>query len=978
MESGRSTSSKVTPSSEAPFAPPARRVRRVARRVAFAAICLLSLTLRDTGARPPTTLVPPTFAGPTVELTLVAGSSEPIRVVVELHSADHDGPLARHEGLLPVVLAAPRGVPLRLRIEAPGRARYQRSFTLDADRTLRVAFDPGLRLSGQTVDERGEPVGGARIRITQGTDPAGSWVVRADASGAFTIDTLGAGEYRVEASAGGHASTAREGIAAGAEPLRLVLERVGLVAGRVVRPDGRAASDATVVIAGSGLWPARQTEADADGSFRIAELPPGVYEVRAFEGDLVASPRRGLEVEPGVPAYLTFALTEGAALRGVVRDASSGKAISGAEITISAEALDIAPRAVTSNAEGRFTVRGLIDGPRLVSVFAEGYVPVSAREQPIGQTLELALEPAATLVGVVLDQDHQPVVGASIEVIGESATRQPVALGPDAGFRASVFASQLAPSALPPNPGALEVVSGTVPPIPLAPTEMVGMAPIPPSPAELERSASFLTDEEGRFRVTGIPPGHVQVIARRVGHASGATARLYVSAGGVRDDIELILAPAGRVHGRVEDGRGMAVEGVLVEVRSDREPVPRITVTDAGGEFEVDDVVGELTLTATSQGRPAVRRTLTVAPSETAELTLTLEGELHALDGRVVDEAGFGVSSAQLVLMSLRADAPFRRTFFSAEDGTFTLTELPAPPWRLEASGPTFAPTRIDLAEVEQDLRVVLARGADLVGTILDDMSGEPVAARARLTREGLPPRVHETQVDADGAFRFARLPPGRWNLSIESEGHLAVERTLTLRGGEDEELDAIRLAPAGWLEGTVVDALGEPLSRATVWLDGDEDGPRAQTDVRGEFVLRGAAPGMVAVRASHPAAGQGMSAARRVLAGRETLGVVVHLSERFDPERAEALPGRRRGVAVEVESRGGGVRVRRVVAGSRADGAGLLPGDVLERIDGAEPGSAREATALLRGASGLPAVLQIRRGDERATVLVERESWLP
>lgn len=696
----------------------------------------------------------------------------------------------------------------------------------------------------------------------------------------------------------------------------------------------------------------------------------------------MAEPRRGLEIEPGSPAYLTFGLSQGMTLRGVLRDSETGRPIAGAEVTVSTEALDAAPRAATSDADGRFTVRGLAsDGPGRVSVFAPGYVPIAALEHDPTRPLELELEPAATLEGIVLDEHRQPLEGAIIEIVGETLERQPVALGPDAAFRSAVFASQLEPSVVPAGLAALEVTEGPVPPIPTAPTSTeLPFAPLPTSAAEARVSASFVSDAEGRFRVTGIPPGHVQVLARRAGRAPAASARFYVGAGALRDGIELVLPPAGRLRGLVRDARGEGVDGVLVEVRSDREPFPRVAISADRGEFELDAVSGELTVTATPHGRPAVRASITVEPSQVAELTLTLEGELHTLSGRTVDEAGFPVPGAQLVVLSLRADAPFRRTFFAAEDGTFTLSELPAPPWRLEASAPAFAPTRIDVADASGELPVVLAPGAEVRGSVLDAYSGEPVDARVRLVRDALPPDVHEMRTARDGSFRFARVTTGAWLLTIESEGHLPFERAVEItrrgRAPADVDLDAIRLEPAGTVEGAVVDALGAVVARARVWID--ENGASARTDTRGEFVLRGAPPGMVTVRASHPAAGESASAPVRVLAGRETPGVVVRLPERFDADRAAELPGLRRGVALSVEQRGGEVRVRHVIARSHAERSGLRAGDVLEQIDGIAPESATHAAALLRGAPGTPAVLVVRRGDTRATVLVERESWLP
>ncbi|HBQ16550.1 MAG TPA: hypothetical protein DEF51_37245, partial [Myxococcales bacterium] len=58
-----------------------------------------------------------------------------------------------------------------------------------------------------------------------------------------------------------------------------------------------------------------------------------------------------------------------------------------------------------------------------------------------------------------------------------------------------------------------------------------------------------------------------------------------------------------------------------------------------------------------------------------------------------------------------------------------------------------------------------------------------------------------------------------------------------------------MRLTPGSRLEGTVVDALGAPVARATVRVDDHA----ATTDGEGHYVLRGLSPGEVVAVASHP-----------------------------------------------------------------------------------------------------------------------------
>ena len=677
-------------------------------RWAVAAIALLALLLLRglPDAPPPGTPAPGGRSGipeaSRVSLTLTPGEDPPDGPVSILVTREGEV-LAELDAELPHTLVVPRGEEIRVIVEAPGRARFVRWLTPEGDEELRVPLAAGARLAGLVVDDRGEPVSGARVTVSRDGEALPPWEVRTDEEGRFEVDTLHPGEHAVRVSSPGHGSIARSGVSPGGRELRITMERVGSVAGRVVDPEGEPRAGATVVIAGSGLWPARRTETDEEGRFRWPDVPPGVYELRAHAGDLVAEPRRGLEVEPDTRAFVTFTLTHGQTLTGSVIDTDTEEPIDGAQITVAAEALDVAPRAATSDPDGRFAVRGLRPLVHRVSAWAEGYVPVTALEHAPGEPLVIRMVPGGTLVGVVLDEDRQPVEGATIEVIGEDEDHQPVEISGTRGFRGAVFASQLEPIGV---GMALPVTEGPIPAIPIAPapTTERELTPLPEVEAEGALASSHLTDEDGRFRIEGIPPGHVQVVARHPGYAPAATARLYVAAGATRDDLELILAPGGELRGRVVDEREIGVEGVLVEVRSDREPHPRIVFTDDRGDFVVEAVVGELAVTALPNGRPAVRTRATVEPGGEAEVELALEGELHRLRGRTVDARGFPVGNAQITVVGLRAGAPYRSTLFSEVDGTFVAQGLPAGPWRVEAITSGYAPTRVDAFDTDEEL----------------------------------------------------------------------------------------------------------------------------------------------------------------------------------------------------------------------------------------------------------------------------------
>ena len=151
------------------------------------------------------------------------------------------------------------------------------------------------------------------------------------------------------------------------------------------------------------------------------------------------------------------------------------------------------------------------------------------------------------------------------------------------------------------------------------------------------------------------------------------------------------------------------------------------------------------------------------------------------------------------------------------------------------------------------------------------------------------PPR--SVQTDETGSFEFAQLPPGSYRVQANpgptraeylsvaygSRDPMQPGRTVTLGEAQRVEDLEIRLPRAAVITGRVTDDLGDPVSRAQVFVlqarsgQMNRTGPGAQSDDRGEFRIFGLTPGTYVVAADQRSFGPPAEG--------ETLGLITSYS---------------------------------------------------------------------------------------------------
>jgi len=309
-------------------------------------------------------------------------------------------------------------------------------------REVVIALTPTPELVGQVLGASGTPVPGATVRVL--TQRAGETVLfplrdrfSSDERGEFhfTAPEGAAVEARHPAHGVARARVSEETLRTRRLELRLPAvapdapRSEARVEGRVLAPDGTGAAGALVSVASANSAYPRvfgdrdgyQTVAEADGSFTLEGLEPGVYDVSALAVGL--APARAFDVR--VPASgLVLRLAEGGALVGRVTEEGRApvpafvvhihKQHSALEWLVFAQARFI-------DAEGHYSFRGLTSGRYRVQVVAAGFVPAERQvEVPEGAREVLAdvvLTRGARLEGKVLSAaTRAPIAGARISV----------------------------------------------------------------------------------------------------------------------------------------------------------------------------------------------------------------------------------------------------------------------------------------------------------------------------------------------------------------------------------------------------------------------------------------------------------------------------------------------------------------------------------------------------------------------------------
>lgn len=168
-------------------------------------------------------------------------------------------------------------------VQSPGYLPVRRDLEVQAgENRLDLQLERGLEVEGEVVDADGRPLPRVQLGLTAKEGSLSGGFATSDESGHFLIQGVEPGDFALSAWSAGFLNESMDVPLAGSSVrgLRIVLERGGVIRGRLLGLNPQELAEAQVVAAQSG-GSTDQTRADFRGEYELRGLEPGEWTVSA-------------------------------------------------------------------------------------------------------------------------------------------------------------------------------------------------------------------------------------------------------------------------------------------------------------------------------------------------------------------------------------------------------------------------------------------------------------------------------------------------------------------------------------------------------------------------------------------------------------------------------------------------------------------------------------------------------------------------
>ena len=631
----------------------------------------------------------------------------------------------------------------------PGWIRHRQRVETGPD-LVEVTLAKAPMLSGRVINQRGEPISGARIasRHPNRTSPGHEFSeTYSDSEGHFQLLLEMGGEEDFYVIARGFTRLHRRIDEAVRDLGNLVLAEAVMVEGRVLSPGGTPVSGAkisasefltmsegarvgqSIKLFTDVIHRSPPPRSETDGSFRLYLPDPDLkWQIWATFPQLINSDR--VTVEPGGKdvAGVELVLRRGAEVRGTVT--GGGAAVAGASVTLSTRRsfkFSIFNKTVRTDETGQFLVSGFRAGRVFIRARADGFgdslIEKLVLEDDAQLQIDLELQAEALLEGIVIDSRGTPVSGAEVTLREESGVIRNKSTGVD-----------------------------------------------------------------GRFSIGHLAPGLVDVMARSTRHVASILREIDPA----RGPVEIVIDPGFELRGIVVDQETrdpisrarVALPGVLDPRYLLASGIPqgreRSVYTSPDGRFSFTGLAADRYEIRVKDGLSVPVSIKTDVPGDDPDEPLVIEldpGGRIIVD--VVDPSGAPVAGAELYAWPrTRVREANKGPFTSGSEGRCVLTGLPDAIYHVSIEHPLFLDADVSVEVMKSEgsakVRVVLEPGATIRGQVYyisgnlvreGAFSGEVTVLQHSRHESRRPTRIKSTAIDASGSYSISGVPAGTFEL---------------------------------------------------------------------------------------------------------------------------------------------------------------------------------------------------------------------
>ncbi len=575
---------------------------------------------------------------------------------------------------------------------------------------VEVALESGVRVTGHVTAQDAAPLGGVLVRVDPALATHGAAMndpyTLTDPDGDYVLENLDQGATTLAFSRNGLLTVRKNVTLSGTSAqVDAQLSSGVSIAGVVLLEGGAAVANATVQArSASDAGSARSTETDDSGTFAIAAVAPGHYQITATKPGYAAATLQDVDIP--APSALRLTMKGGGTITGRFLGLTPAD-LRGAEVQASSS--DGGSASASPDESGRYRIDGAPAGTLRLSA-RSGPFTTSART---AQTRSVQLESGAAvtvdfdfttdiIVSGRVTRSGLPQPGAVVSFLSPTATQRSARAAADENGRyeiggidegtysvtvldrtnvpytvtyqvsgSSTFDIDIHGAAV--SGHVTDATSGAA--IANASVELRGMETTAPA------FRSTLSDPAGGFSFDQVPAGSYEA---RVQKASYAAASVPVAVGeNDTPPIDVKLTPSSGLRLRIVDARDQRPLTAWVHAESGSGEGYDGTVAAGTEPASIDLAAGSYRLTAGASGYAPVTLTV-VAPGEQT-LALTPGGTIVVSSSsdtfafvRIVDAAGFPLRLGPGAAAGLfRVDpAPGKTRIANIAPGTYTLQLL--------------------------------------------------------------------------------------------------------------------------------------------------------------------------------------------------------------------------------------------------------------------------------------------------------------